>query len=65
MFTSVIATPSSGTLQQDCLRNTLRWFDLPTRSAICAGVLDNEICSCEMTSLAIEFSSQNDSGGGL
>lgn len=44
---------------------TLRWFDLPTRSVIHQEVLDGEIRSCEMVSLAPEWSSEHDIGGGL
>lgn len=44
---------------------TLRWLDLPTRSVIHEEVLDGEIRSCEMVSLAPEWSSEHDIGGGL
>ncbi|UKZ61027.1 uncharacterized protein TrAtP1_002300 [Trichoderma atroviride] len=44
---------------------TLRWLDLPTRSVIHQEVLDGEIRSCEMVSLAPEWSSEHDIGGGL
>ncbi|KAK1574388.1 WD repeat domain-containing protein [Colletotrichum navitas] len=45
--------------------NTLRWFDLPTRNLIRQEVLDGEIKSCELVSLAPEFTSPGDIGGGL
>jgi len=44
--------------------NTLRWFDLPTRSVIRHEVLDGEIKSCELVSLAPEYTSPSDIGGG-
>jgi serine-threonine kinase receptor-associated protein len=43
---------------------TMRWFDLPTRSVIHQEVLDGEIKSCEMVSLATEYTSGSDIGGG-
>ncbi|KAI0476588.1 WD40 repeat-like protein [Xylariaceae sp. FL0804] len=45
--------------------NTLRWFDLPSRSVIKQEVLDGEIGSCEFCSLAPEFTSKTDIGEGL
>lgn len=42
----------------------LRWFDLPSRACIHHEVLDGEIKSCEMVSLAAEYASPNDIGGG-
>lgn len=45
--------------------NTLRWFDLPTRQVIRQEVLDGEIKSCELVSLAPEITSPGDIGGGL
>lgn len=44
---------------------TIRWFDLPSRSVVHQEVLDGEIRSCEMVSLAPEYSSESDIGGGL
>ncbi|KAL7965072.1 WD40-repeat-containing domain protein [Trichoderma sp. SZMC 28014] len=44
---------------------TLRWFHLPSRSVIHQRVLDGEIGSCEMVSLAPEWTSEHDIGGGL
>ncbi|KAL6858326.1 hypothetical protein ACO1O0_005787 [Amphichorda felina] len=43
---------------------TLRWLDLPSRACIHHEVLDGEIKSCEIVSLAPEYSSPNDIGGG-
>ena len=43
---------------------TLRWLDLPSRSCIHHEVLDGEIRSCEMVSLAPEHYSPSDIGGG-
>ncbi|KAI1391745.1 WD40 repeat-like protein [Hypoxylon trugodes] len=45
--------------------NTLRWFDLPTRSVVKQEVLDGEIGSCEFSALAPEYSSKTDIGEGL
>lgn len=45
--------------------NTLRWFDLPTRSCTRHEVLDGEIKSCELVSLAPEAAAPDDIGGGL
>lgn len=45
--------------------NTLRWFDLPSRSCTREEALDGEIKSCELVSLAPEFTSPDDIGGGL
>ena len=44
--------------------NTLRWFDLPTRSCVRSEVLDGEIKSCELVSLAPGYTSPSDIGGG-
>ncbi|KAF4589043.1 WD domain containing protein [Ophiocordyceps camponoti-floridani] len=43
---------------------TLRWLDLPSRACIHHEVLDGEIKSCEMVSLAAECTSSEDIGGG-
>ncbi|KFA47544.1 hypothetical protein S40293_02087 [Stachybotrys chartarum IBT 40293] len=43
---------------------TIRWLDLPTRGCIRTEVLDGEIGSCEMVSLAPEYSASSDIGGG-
>jgi serine-threonine kinase receptor-associated protein len=45
--------------------NTIRWFDLPTRSIVRHEVLDGEIKSCELVALAPEYTSETDIGGGL
>jgi serine-threonine kinase receptor-associated protein len=45
--------------------DTLRWFDLPSRSCIHTEKLEAEIKSCELVSLAPSHSSPNDIGGGL
>lgn len=45
--------------------NTLRWFDVPSKSVIKQEVLDGEIGSCEFSSLAPEYTSESDIGGGL
>jgi serine-threonine kinase receptor-associated protein len=45
--------------------NTLRWFDLPTRSVVKQEVLDGEIGSCEFCALAPEYAANTDIGGGL
>ena len=45
--------------------NTLRWFDIPSKSVIKQEVLDGEIGSCEFSSLAPEYTSDSDIGGGL
>lgn len=45
--------------------NTLRWFDLPSKSVVKQEVLDGEIGSCEFSSLAPEYTSESDIGGGL
>ncbi|KAI1872166.1 hypothetical protein JX265_001490 [Neoarthrinium moseri] len=45
--------------------NTLRWFDLPSRSVIKEEVLDGEIGSCEFNAPAPELQEQSDLGGGL
>ncbi|KAL2108788.1 hypothetical protein VUR80DRAFT_3358 [Thermomyces stellatus] len=45
--------------------NTLRWFDLPSRSCTRHEVLDGEIKSCELVSLAPELTALDDIGGGL
>jgi serine-threonine kinase receptor-associated protein len=44
---------------------TLRWLDLPSRACIHHEVLDGEIKSCEMVSLAPEHASPTDIGGGM
>ncbi len=45
--------------------NTLRWLDIPSRSCLREEVLDGEIKSCELVSLAANYSSPTDIGGGL
>ncbi|KAI1827641.1 WD40 repeat-like protein [Xylaria intraflava] len=45
--------------------DTLRWFDLRSRTVVKQEVLDGEIGSCEFCSLAPEYSSRADLGGGL
>ncbi|KAF6787282.1 WD domain-containing protein [Colletotrichum sojae] len=45
--------------------DTLSWFDLPTRKVIHQEVLGHEIKSCELVSLAPEYTSATDIGGGL
>ncbi|OTA99620.1 hypothetical protein M426DRAFT_254476 [Hypoxylon sp. CI-4A] len=45
--------------------NVLRWFDLPTKSVMMEEVLDGEIGSCELCSLAPDYTSKSDIGGGL
>ncbi|CAJ2503356.1 Uu.00g107500.m01.CDS01 [Anthostomella pinea] len=45
--------------------NTLRWFDLPSRSIIKQEVLDGEIGSCEFCALAPEYTSKTDIGEGF
>lgn len=45
--------------------NTLRWFDLPSRSVIKEEVLDGEIGSCEFNAPAPELFENSDIGGGL
>ncbi|KAI1453249.1 WD40 repeat-like protein [Annulohypoxylon moriforme] len=45
--------------------NTLRWFDLPSRSVVKQEVLDGEIGSCEFCALAPEYTSKGDIGEGL
>ncbi|KAI1635224.1 WD40-repeat-containing domain protein [Biscogniauxia mediterranea] len=45
--------------------NTLRWFDLPSRSVVRQEVLDGEIGSCEFCALAPEHTSKTDIGEGL
>jgi serine-threonine kinase receptor-associated protein len=45
--------------------DTLRWFDLPTRSVIKEEVLDGEIGSCEFFAPAPEVIESSDIGGGL
>lgn len=44
---------------------TLRWFDLPSRACIRQEVLDGEIRSCELVSLAPAYTSPDDIGGGF
>lgn len=44
---------------------TLRWFDIASRSCIKTVDLDGEIKSCELVSLAPQYSSPSDIGGGL
>lgn len=44
--------------------NTLRWFDLRTRSLDREEVLDGEIGSCELCALAPEYTSKSDIGDG-
>lgn len=43
---------------------TLRWLDLPSRACVHQEILDGEIKSCEMVSLAPEYASPSDIGGG-
>ncbi|KAK4218902.1 WD40-repeat-containing domain protein [Rhypophila sp. PSN 637] len=43
----------------------LRWFDLPTRRCVREAKLEGEIKSCELVSLARQYSSPTDIGGGL
>ncbi|EFY93801.1 hypothetical protein J3459_012498 [Metarhizium acridum] len=43
---------------------TIRWLDLPSRSCIKHEVLDGEIKSCEVVSVAQELASPTDIGGG-
>lgn len=43
---------------------TVRWLDLPSRACIRQEVLDGEIKSCEMVSVAPEFAAPSDIGGG-
>jgi serine-threonine kinase receptor-associated protein len=45
--------------------NTLRWWDLPTRTVLKEEVLDGEIGSCEFSTLAHQYTSRSDIGGGL
>jgi serine-threonine kinase receptor-associated protein len=45
--------------------DTLRWFDLPSRSCIRTEKLDAEVTSCELVSLAPSHSTPGDIGGGL
>lgn len=45
--------------------NTLRWFDLPTRTVVKQETLDGEIGSCEFCALAPEYTSRTDIGEGL
>jgi serine-threonine kinase receptor-associated protein len=45
--------------------NTLRWFDLPSRSAVKTEVLDGEIGSCEFNMPATDYVEKSDLGGGL
>jgi serine-threonine kinase receptor-associated protein len=45
--------------------DTLRWFDLPSRSCIHEAKLEGEIKSCELVSLAPTYSAPSDIGGGL
>ena len=45
--------------------NTLRWFDIPNRSCVKEEVLDGEIKSCELVSLAESYSEPSDIGDGL
>ncbi|KAI8631601.1 WD40 repeat-like protein [Xylariaceae sp. FL1651] len=45
--------------------NTLRWFDLPSRSVVKQETLDGEIGSCEFCILAPEYTSKTDIGEGL
>lgn len=45
--------------------NTLRWFDLPSRSVVKQETLDGEIGSCEFCALAPEYTSKTDIGDGL
>ncbi|KKA31062.1 hypothetical protein TD95_002568 [Thielaviopsis punctulata] len=44
--------------------NTLRWFDVSSRSLIHSEVLDGEIKSCELVSLAPAYTDESDIGGG-
>ncbi|XXH02131.1 hypothetical protein Hte_008499 [Hypoxylon texense] len=45
--------------------NTLRWFDLPSRSVVKQETLDGEIGSCEFCALAPDYTSKTDIGEGL
>ncbi|KAI0391731.1 WD40 repeat-like protein [Xylariaceae sp. FL0594] len=45
--------------------NTLRWFELPTRTLFKQETLDGEIGSCEFCALAPEYTSRTDIGDGL
>ncbi|KAI1432505.1 WD40 repeat-like protein [Xylaria sp. CBS 124048] len=45
--------------------NTLRWFDLRTRSVVKQETLDGEIGSCEFCALAADYTSRTDIGSGL
>ncbi|KAL2024264.1 hypothetical protein VTK56DRAFT_9420 [Thermocarpiscus australiensis] len=45
--------------------DTLRWFDLPSRRCIREAKLEGEIKSCELVSLAPNYSAPSDIGGGL
>lgn len=45
--------------------STLRWFDIPSRACIKEEVLEGEIKSCELVSLAADFAEPTDIGGGL
>ena len=44
---------------------TLRWFDIPSKSCIKEEVLGGDITSCELVSLAQNYSASSDIGGGL
>lgn len=45
--------------------STLRWFDIPNRRCIKEEVLEGEIKSCELVSLAPSYSEASDIGDGL
>lgn len=45
--------------------STLRWFDIPNRQCIKEEVLEGEIKSCELVSLAPSYSEATDIGEGL
>ncbi|KAL1894477.1 hypothetical protein Cpir12675_003654 [Ceratocystis pirilliformis] len=56
-------TPDVNTLVT-ASENTLRWFDLSSRCMIHSEVLDGEIKSCELASLAPSYTNVTDIGGG-
>ncbi|KAJ1325433.1 serine-threonine kinase receptor-associated protein [Microdochium nivale] len=45
--------------------DTIRWFDLPSRTVIKQEVLDGEIGSCEFNALAPQYTSPSDVGHGM
>lgn len=60
-----IVWPQDGNMIITAAGKTLRWHDLPARKAIHELVLDSEIKSCELVSLAPEYTDPSDIGGGL